>query len=105
MNILNDVGERKISRARAFILSKGLGSLPVHPGMLKDFMPLKLSRVDLAAVRRALPSNIDPQTVEVLDLLSQPFAKFYDFGDARSLARLKEVCDSEHVTLPGPEDR
>jgi hypothetical protein len=105
MNILNDVGERKISRARAFILSKGLGSLLVHPGMLKEFMPLKLSRADLAAVRRVLPANIDPQTVEVLDLLSQPYGKFYDYSDSGSLARLKEVCDSEGVPLPGPEDR
>jgi hypothetical protein len=105
MNILSDVGEREISRARAFILSKGLGSLPVHPGMLKDFMPLKLLGVDFAEVRRARPANADPQTAEVLDLLSQPFRKFYDFGDAGSIARLKEICDAEGVPLPGPEDR
>ncbi|MBP1767326.1 MAG: pyruvate, phosphate dikinase, partial [Candidatus Aminicenantes bacterium] len=105
MMILNDVGERQISRARAFILSKGLGSLPVHPGMLKDFMPLKLVRVDLAEVRRALSPNIDSQTAEVLDLLSQPFGRFYDYSSAGSLDRLREVCDSEKVPLPGPEDR
>jgi len=105
MMILNDVGERQISRARAFILSKGLGALPVHPGMLKDFMPLKLVRVDLAEVRRALSPNIDSQTAEVLDLLSQPFGRFYDYSSAGSLDRLREVCDSEKVPLPGPEDR
>jgi hypothetical protein len=104
LNILNDLGERKISRARTFILSKGLGSLAVHPGMVKDFMPLKLSRVSLAEVRRALPANADPQTIEVLDLLLQPFGKFYDYGDPGSLARLKKICDTEKVPLPGPEE-
>jgi hypothetical protein len=104
MNILNDVGERRISRARTFILSKGLGSLPLHYGMLKDFMPLKLSRIGLAEVRRSLPANHDPQTVEVLDLLSQPFGKFYDYSDPGSLARLKKICDLGRVPLPGPED-
>jgi hypothetical protein len=104
MNILNDLGERKISRARSFILSQGLGSLYIHHGMLKDFTPLKLSRVNLAEVRKGLSADFDPQTIEVLDLLSQPFGKFYDYSDPGSLARLKKICDMEKVPLPGPED-
>jgi len=104
MNILNDVGEKKISRARTFILSQGLKSLRIHPGMLKEFMPLKLSRIDLSEVRRVLPLNIDPQTVEVLDLLGQPFSKFFNYDDPRSLARLKKICAAEKVPLPGPDD-
>jgi hypothetical protein len=104
LDILNDVGEREISRARSFLLSRGLGSLRIHHGTLKEFMPLKLSRVDLAEVRRELPPNIDPQTIEVLDLLLRPFGEFYDYNNPASLARLKRVCDAERVPLPGPED-
>jgi hypothetical protein len=104
MNLLNDVGERKISRARTFILSQGLRSLHIHHGMLKEFMPLKLSRISLAEVRLELPANIDPQTVEVLDLLSHPFGEFYDYEDPGSLARLSKICDTEKVPLPGRED-
>ena len=104
VNILNAVGERKISRARTFILSQGLKSLYIHHGMVKEFMPLKLSRVKLAEVRRGVPANVDPQTVEVLELLSQPFGKFYDYDDPGSLARLKRICDAEKVPLPGPEE-
>jgi len=104
LDILNDVGEQKISRARTFLLSQGLRSLNIHHGMLKEFMPLKLSRVNLADVRRQLAVNIDPQTVEVLELLAQPFGKFYDYGDPGSLARLKSVCSAEGVPLPGPEE-
>jgi len=104
VDILNDMGERKISRARTFILSQGLRSLHIHHGMLKEFMPLKLSRVNLAEVRRGIPENGDPQTVEVIDLLLQPFGKFYDYGDPGSLARLKKICDAEKLPLPGPED-
>jgi len=104
MNLLNDVGERKISRARTFILSQGLRSLHIHHGMLKEFMPLKLSRISLAEVRLELPANIDPQTVEVLDLLLHPFGEFYDYEDPGSLARLSKICDTEKVPLPRPED-
>jgi len=104
MDILNDVGERKISRARTFLLSQGLRSLHIHHGMLRQFMPLKLSRVNLAEVRRELPLNIDPQTAEVIDLLLHPFGEFYDYDDPASLSRLKKVCDAERVRLPGPED-
>jgi hypothetical protein len=104
LEILNDVGERKISRARTYLLSRGLGSLRIHHGTLKEFMPLKLSRVDLAEVRRDLPVNIDPQTVEVLDLLLRPFGEFYDYDDPASLSRLKGVCEAEQVRLPKPQD-
>jgi hypothetical protein len=72
--------------------------------MLKEFMPLKLSRISLAEARLGLPPNIDPQTVEVLDLLSHPFGEFYDYDDPGSLARLRKICDAEKVRLPGPED-
>ncbi|MBN2408378.1 MAG: hypothetical protein JXE07_01470 [Candidatus Aminicenantes bacterium] len=103
-NILNDVGERKISRARTYILSRGLMSLRIHHGMVREFMPLKLSRISLDEVRQALPGNIDSQTVKVLDLLAQPYGNFYAFDHPGSVARLKKICDAERVALPKPED-
>ncbi len=104
LNILNDVGERKISRARTYILSCGLKSLRIHHGMVREFMPLKLSGVNLKKVRQELPHSSDPQTAQVFDLLLQPFGKFYDFNDPRSLFRLKKICHIEGVPLPGRED-
>jgi hypothetical protein len=53
---------------------------------------------------QALSGNIDPQTFELLDLLAQPYRKFSDFDDPRTLARLKKICDAEGIPVPWPED-
>ncbi len=104
LDILNNVGEQKISRARAFILSQGLGPLYLHKGLMMGFMTLKLSRVDLREVRQSLSENADPQTAEAVELLMKPFGEFFDFGNPMSLARLKKICDNEKVLLPRPEN-
>lgn len=104
VNILNDVGERRISRARTFILSRGLMSLRIHHGTVREFMSLKLSRISLAEVREALPENSDSQTIKVLELLAQPYGKFYEFDDPRSVYHLRKICDAEGIALPKPED-
>jgi hypothetical protein len=68
------------------------------------FLPLKLSRINLAEVRRALLPGDDPQTVELVDLLRQPYRTLIDFADERSLGRLREACEAEGVPTPGPDD-
>jgi hypothetical protein len=104
LNILNDLDERKINRARDHILSCGLGSLWIHKGLVSEFMTLKLSKVDLNEVRQSTAETFDPQTTAVLDLLRQPYAEFYDFADPKSLFSLKRICESEGLPLPNPED-
>lgn len=104
LHILDDVGERKISRAKDVILSYGLGQLHIHHGLIFEFMPLKLSRVDLEEVRRCLPESCDPQTTIVLDLLLKPFSEFYDFSQPWSLARLQKICETQRIPFPDPED-
>jgi len=105
LNILNDVGERRISRAADVILSRGLAPLSIHKGLAAEFMTLKLSGMDLAEVRRAAADAVDPQTAEVLDLLLTPYGEFYDFSNAQSLAALKKLCEIGGRPLPGPDDR
>ena len=67
-------------------------------------MPLKLSRVDLAEVRRAVPAGADPQTTELIDLLLRPFGAFFDFNDERSVGRLRRLCEAEGADMPGPDE-
>jgi hypothetical protein len=100
LDILSSVGERRVNRARSLILSKGLGSLRVHKGLVLGFMTLKLSRPDLTEVRRTLPPESDPQTAEVLDLLGRPYGEFYDFESPASLGRLHRICEAEGLPLP-----
>ncbi|MDP2915433.1 MAG: hypothetical protein Q8O91_08270 [Candidatus Aminicenantes bacterium] len=104
LNILSDLGEKRINRAKDYILSRGLGPLRVHKGLVAEFMTLKLSRVDLAEVRQCVAEAFDPQTAEVVDLLLRPFAEFYDFADPRSLSALRRVCAAEGLPVPHPGD-
>jgi hypothetical protein len=104
LDLIDDVGERKISRAKDTLLSRGLGTLRVHKGLVAAFMTLKLSGVGLAEVRQAVSDAHDPQTAEVLDMLARPFGEFFDFAHARSLAPLRRICDTEGIDLPNPGD-
>ncbi|MCX6563769.1 MAG: hypothetical protein NTU60_09210 [Candidatus Aminicenantes bacterium] len=104
LNILDDLGERRINKAKDYILSHGLGPLRVHKGLVAEFMTLKLSRVDLAEVRHCLTEAFDPQTAEVVDLLLRPFAEFYNYADPRSLASLKRISEAEGLPVPDPGD-
>lgn len=104
LHVLNDVGERRISRAKDIILSQGLGVLSIPRGTVAGFMPLKLSQIDLDEARRMLPETSDPQTAAVLDLLRQPYFAFFDFSDPRSLTGLRRICEREGLPLPHPND-
>jgi hypothetical protein len=104
LKILDDLGERRVSRAKDVILSRGLGFLSIHRGLAADFMTLKLSGVDLARVRREVGDGFDPQTAEILDLLLRPYGEFYDFSDERSLAGLRKICAEEGRALPAVQD-
>jgi len=104
LNILNNVGEKKIRHAKSFILSSGLGSIWVHKGLLSGFMTLKLSGVPWDEVSRNIRPSFDSQTQEVIDLLRQPYSAFYDFDNPWSLSQLKKLCDAANLHVPGPED-
>jgi hypothetical protein len=104
LHVLDDVGERRISRAKDVILSQGLGALSIPRGAVSGFITLKLSRVDLHEVRRMLAETCDPQTASVLDLLQRPFSEFFDFSDPRSLANLRRICEINSIPLPRPDD-
>jgi len=69
--VLDTVGERKVNRAKSLILEQGLATLPIHKGWVAEFKGLRSSRVDFDEVRRHIGDGFDPQTIEVLNLLSQ----------------------------------
>ncbi len=103
LDVLTRVGERKVNRAKSLILSGGLGSLRVHKGLVSDFMTLKLARPDFGELRRAIPPGADPQTAEVVDLLSRPYGEFTDYANPKSLGRLRRIVEAEGLPLPDPD--
>jgi hypothetical protein len=105
LGVLDALGEKRVARAREVILAGGLGELPGLTAAAAGFLSLKLSRVDLAEVARALPPLADPQTGELLEQLRQPFGRLVDFGDEATVARFRARCETEGVSMPGPDDR
>jgi hypothetical protein len=104
LDVVEEVGERRIRQARDVILSGGLGPLQGLARSVAAFMPLKLSGVDLEAVRAAIPEGGDPQSVEFVDLLLRPFGAFFDYRDPHSLESLRRACDAAGLEMPGPQE-
>lgn len=104
MQLLHNVGERKVLMARKQILKGGLEQLSLHPGNVQSLISLKLSGARLQEVRDSLPSWSDPQSAKVLELLQQPYRAFYDFSAVWSVRQLQRICQEENLPLPLPDD-
>ena len=104
IQLLHNVGERKVLQARKQILKEGLDELYLHPGNVQSLISLKLSGSPLQEARDSLPPWTDPQCVKVLELLRQPYRVFYDFDAEWSVGELHKICGAENLPIPGPED-
>ncbi|MFH1826704.1 MAG: hypothetical protein ABH823_05395, partial [bacterium] len=102
--ILSQVGERRVTRARKTILSSGLGTINPNPGELDHLTTLKLSNIDLDAVLDAIPATCEAETREVLRLLKGPYSGFYNPDRPWSWSRLVTLCEQQGVPVPQPED-
>ncbi|MGZ4834723.1 MAG: hypothetical protein ACXVZZ_03750 [Terriglobales bacterium] len=104
LQLLHNVGERKVLKTRKQILKDGLDQLSLHPGFVHSLMTLKLSGAPLEEARAALPEWCDPQSARVLELLQQPYDVFYNFRAEWSVGELKKICETEGLPLPQPVD-
>jgi hypothetical protein len=105
MQLLHNVGERKVLQARKRILKEGLEQIQLHPGNVQNLITLKLSGANLEQARAALPEWADPQSVRVFELLGQPYQFFYNFRLEWSLGQLKKICQAENLAVPAADDR
>ena len=103
MQVLHNVGERRILLARKQILKRGLDQLSLHPGNVQCLMTLKLSGARLEEAKGSLPEWTDPQSGKVLEILQEPYRVFYDFSAPWSLGQLQKLCDEEKIPLPRPD--
>lgn len=104
MQLLHNVGERKVLQARKKILREGLDKLTLHPGNLHSLITIKLSGANLEEARNALPEWSDPQSARVLELLEQPYHFFYNFDAGWSVQELEKICREENLAIPGRDE-
>ena len=105
LNLMDEVDERKVRRMREQILSHGLRPLRINTALVRGFLTLKLSGINLALVSMAVRPSFDSQTKDVLAFLRRPFGEMVDFSDVRAAAALSRLCETEGVPVPRPEDR
>ncbi|MFB3915189.1 MAG: hypothetical protein ACE14M_00550 [Terriglobales bacterium] len=104
MQLLHNVGERKVLQTRKKILREGLDELTLHPGSVHSLITVKLSGADLAEARNSLPEWSDAQSARVLELLEQPYHFFYNFDAGWSVEELERICREENLAVPGRDD-
>lgn len=104
MQLLHDMGERKLLQARKKILQEGLDPLQVRPGNVKCLITMKLAGVALDEAKQSMPEWTDAQTAKVIELLQQPYSDFYDYRARWSLAELERICSEDKIAVPQPDD-
>jgi len=94
-NVLNKVGEREVNRARKKILKDGLGHISVKLGNAMTFITLKLSGKDLGKIKLSNPKDTDSDTIDLIEMLKNPYGYFFNYRAEWSLSNLP---------IPGEED-
>ena len=101
MQVLHNVGERKVLQSRKKILKDGLDMLYLHPGNVMGLITLKLSGARLDEAKNSLPAWSDPQSAKVIELLQQPYRVFYDFDTAWSVRESRKSAKKKTCLCQG----
>jgi hypothetical protein len=104
IQLLHDMGERKLLQARKKILQEGLDPLRLHTANVKGLITIKLAGVPLAETKQAIQDWNDPQANRVVELLQQPYSDFFDFDKRWSIVELEKICREDSIPVPRPDD-
>jgi hypothetical protein len=103
MKVLDNVGERRINRARKKILDEGLRNIQLKIENAQIFMSLKLIVKNWIDIQNSLPPDFDEETKYLIEILKKPFNYFYDYKTSWSKCELQDLCDKEGIPLPDPD--
>ena len=104
LQVLNDLGEKHISRARLEILREGIDKVSLSNLDSKVFITLKLCFKNWDSLIENYKDEINSETLNLLNTLKNPFGYFYDYNSEWSLSNLKAICQNEGLALPGEMD-
>lgn len=103
LNVLYEVGEQQITKARRQILSENISNIETKIYNVDQFVSLKLTRPDWQPVEDAMWNlhNVQPESTLLLKKLKQPFGQLFNYAQPWSLAKLEDVCRHEGCEVPG----
>ncbi len=103
MQVLDDVGERRLVRARQVVMGERLAPIRIQPTDVRVFASLKLTGRAMEGVDAAASGSENAEIRLVVELLAGPWDVLFDTPWAwRSLL---DLCAEEGVPVPGPHDR
>ena len=104
LQLLNEVGERKLSKAKSLLIDQGISKVDIRFSNPKLFISLKLCRPNWEAISDHINGNSDPKTTQLIAYLQQPYKEFFDFEKPWSIGKLTKLCEEEGFEMPTAED-
>ncbi len=100
IDVLNEVGERKVNKAVDYILDKGLEGIELRFNDVKELITLKLIHPDWEHLLLLVEGRYDKQSLKLAKILTEPYSFFFDYSKPWSINKLKQICESENIPLP-----
>jgi hypothetical protein len=104
MYVLYNVGESKLSKAKAKILENGLDDILINKGKAGIFIPLKIVTHDWNKIMQSLPVDHEKESEEIIELLQKPYGFFFDYSKSWDLETLKKISEREGIEIPNEND-
>jgi hypothetical protein len=103
MQVLDDVGERRLVRARQVVMGERLAPIRISPADVRIFAALKLAGRATDGLVAAASGAENAETRPVVELLAGPWDALFDTPWCRQA--LVDLCAEEGLPVPAPEDR
>ncbi len=100
LQVLYEVGEQHINRARSKILNEGLWDIEINNNNIRTFITLKLAGKNWDAIEQASSEDDCKEVASLYKQLKKNYGALYDYSKTWSLHQLKEICDEENIPLP-----
>jgi len=100
MQVLQEFGERHLSRTRTRILTDDLDTISLSAMDHEVFIPLKLSSPDWNEVERLMLTCCDKDTQLLVKLLKQPYGTLFNYDLPWSFEKLRTICSEMKRDIP-----
>lgn len=102
LNVLSEVGEQQITRARKRILSDEINNIQANIYNVDQFITLKLNKPNWKSIKEIECNlhNRQNETIILIEKLCLSYGELFDYNQIWSLEKLEEVCKKEGIDLP-----
>lgn len=106
LNVLYEVGEQQITKARNRILSDEITKIETQIYNIDQFVTLKLTHPKWETVGNAIEQthNLQAETSLLLEKLTQKFGELFDYEKTWSISKLEDICRLSSCPVPSPDE-